>query len=195
MKSWTMIPFKHKALFALVVTGIALATCTARDTKVTPVETKEACDASCPLPNTHPKVEVQTVAQENWSFNLPGSGWTNKEPPVEAIKVAMSNDNTETMVLFVKEDIEDATFAQYVIGTIRAFAEGGATVNSIKQIKLNNRKFIEVQISKQDEVIWVWITTDGSWGYNLTCGGVIDVDAGSAQHDMCQGVADSLQIK
>lgn len=195
MKSWTMIPFKHKALFALVASGILLATCATHDTKVAPGNTKEDCDASCPLPSAQPKAEVQTIAQENWSFDLPGSGWTAKEPPIDAIKAAMSNDKSEMMVLFVKEDTDGATYAQYVIGTIRAFAEGGATINSIKQVKLHDRKFIEAQISKQDEVIWAWITTDGNWGYGLTCGGVIDVDAGSAQHDMCQAVADSLQIK
>lgn len=163
MKSWTMIPFKHKALFALVASGILLATCATHDTKVAPEASKEPCDSSCPLPVVQPKVEEQTIAQDNWSFKLAGSDWTAKEPPIEAIKVAMSNDKSEMMVLFVKEDIGDSTYAQYVIGTIRAFAEGGATVNSMKQVKINDRRFVVVQLSKDSEVIWAWITSTDGW--------------------------------
>jgi hypothetical protein len=195
MKSWTMIPFRHKALFAAVLTGTLLATCATHDTKVTTEASTESCDSSCPLPAGQPKVEEQTISQDDWSFKLPGSDWTAKEPPIEAIKVAMSNDKSEMMVLFVKEEIGDATYAQYVIGTVRAFAEGGATVNSIKQVKINDRKFVLIQLSKEGEVIWAWVTSANGWGYGLTCGGVINVDAGTAQHDLCQSVADSLQIK
>ena len=199
MKSWTMIPGKHKLLFALVASGILLATCATHDTKTDPdASVDPACDSACPLPGgtpEQPKAEIQTISQENWSFNLPGSGWVAKETPIPEIKVAMSNDAQEMMVLFVKEDIGDATFQEYVVGTIRAFIEGGARINSIKQVKLGELKSIQVQFDKSGEVVWAWITAANGWGYGLTCGGVINVDAGTAQHDLCQSVADSLQIK
>lgn len=201
MKKWTEISFKHKALFALVASGIVLCTCATHETKTNPdASVQENCDGSCPLATAGaavqvPKVEVQTLAQENWSFVLPGSGWTDKDVPVPEIKVAKLNDAMKMAVLFVKEDIGDATYQQYVVSTIRAFIEGGARINSIKQVKLSERKAILVQFDKEGEVIWAWITVADGFGYGLTCGGDIDVDAGSAQHDFCQGVADSLQIK
>jgi hypothetical protein len=196
MKKWTEISFKSKLLFATVVSAIMISTCATHEPKqVASDASAPECDSSCPLPAPQPKVVEQTIAQENWSFKLTGSDWKAREVPLDSIKTAMANDSSEMMVLFVKEEIGDATYAQYVISTIRAFAEGGAMVNSIKQVKLNDRKFILAQLSKDGEVIWAWITTVDGWGYGLTCGGVINVDAGAEQHDMCQAVADSLQIK
>lgn len=198
MKSWTMIPFKHKALFAAVVTGILVSTCATHDPKVSTDASVDAnCDGSCPLPTVQatPKVEEQTLAQENWSFTLAGSGWTDKEAPVPEIKVAKLNDAMQMAVIFVKEEIGDATYQEYVVSTIRAFIDGGGRINSIKQATLSGRKAVLVQFSKEGEVIWAWITTADGFGYGMTCGGVIDVDAGSAQHDFCQATADSLQIK
>ena len=194
MKSWTVIPFKHKALFAAVVSGILICTCATHDTKA-PVDAAADCDSACPLPAPPPKVEEQVLSQENWSFKLAGSGWKDKDLPVPEIKVAKMNDAMQMAVIFVKEDIGDATYQQYVVSTIRAFMDGGAKINSIKQVTLADRKSILVQFSKEGEVIWAWITAANGFGYGLTCGGVINVDAGAAQHDFCQAVADSLQIK
>lgn len=194
MKSWTMIPFKHKALFAALVSGVLICTCAVKDTKV-PNDATTDCDSSCPLPAPPPKVEEQVLSQENWSFKLIGSGWTDKDVPVPEIKVAKLNDAMQMAVIFVKEDIGDATYQQYVVSTIRAFVEGGGKINSIKQVTLADRKAILVQFSKEGEVVWAWITAANGFGYGLTCGGVIDADAGSAQHDFCQALADSLQIK
>jgi hypothetical protein len=194
MKKWTEIPFKHKALFAMVATGILVSTCATHDAKLPPdASVDPACDTACPLPA--PKVEEQTLSQENWSFVLPGSGWTDKNVPVPEIKVAKLNDSMKMAVIFVKEEISDATYQQYVVATIKAFMDGGGRINSIKQVTLHDRKAILVQFDRDGEVIWAWITAADSFGYGLTCGGVIDVDAGSAQHDFCQKVADSLQIK
>ena len=197
MKKWTQIPFKHKAFFALVVSGLLVSTCATHETKTASDSSVDPnCDVSCPLPEAKaPKVEEQTLAQENWSFKLTGSGWTDKDLPVPEIKVAKLNDGMQMAVLFVKEDIGDATYQEYVVSTIRAFIEGGGRINSIKQVKVSDRKAILVQFDKEGEVIWAWITVADGFGYGLTCGGVINVDAGTAQHDFCQAVADSLQIK
>lgn len=194
MKSWTMIPFKHKALFAMVLTGLLVSTCATHETKTPPDASSDGnCDTACPLPA--PKVEVQTLSQENWSFQLPGSGWEDKDVPVPEIKVAKLNDTLKLAVIFVKEQIGDATYQQYVVATIKAFMDAGGRINSIKQVQMAGRKTILVQFDRDGEVIWAWITTSDGYGYGLTCGGEIDVDAGAARHDFCQGVADSVQIK
>lgn len=194
MKSFTEISGKSKLLFVAVLGSVFVATC-ATDAPKTPVVGEQvACDGSCPLPGGTVKVEEQVMAQENWSFTLPDSGWIAKEPPIPEIKVAMSNDNQEMMIFFVKDEAHD-TFPEYVVGTIRAFAEGGALVNSIKQVKIGQDKFILAQLSEDGEVIWAWITAKDGYGYVLTCGGVINVGAGASQHDLCQSVANSLQIK
>lgn len=196
MKSWTMITGKNKLLFATVLAGVFLATCATHDTAV-PSDATVDCDSSCPLPGSAPapKVETQTITQENWSFVLTGTGWKNRETPVEGIKVAMANDVEEMMVLFVKEDIGTDSYPEYVFGTVKAFAEGGALVHEIKQVTINDRKLVQIELTKDGEVIWAWVTATGGWGYGLTCGGVINVDAGKAQYDLCQSVAASLQIK
>jgi hypothetical protein len=193
MKKWTEIPFKHKVLFAAVATGILVSTCSTYDSKV-PVDA--SCDSSCALPNVPPpKVEEQSLSQENWSFKLTGSGWVDTDIATPEAKVAKINDSTKMVVIFVKKEIGDITYPECVVSTIRAFIDDGDRIDSITQVTLSGQKAILAQFDKDGKVIWSWITVADGFGYSLTCGGEIDVDAGSGQHDFCQTVADSLQIK
>jgi hypothetical protein len=196
MKKWTEIPFKHKALFGAVLTGVLVSTCATHEPKApADASVESSCDGSCPLPTPAPKAEVQTLSQENWSFILTGSGWVDKDIPIPEIKVAKLNDSMKMAVIFVKEEIGDATYQQYVVATIRAFIDGGGKIDSIKQVKLADRKAVLVQFNRDSEVIWAWIAVADGFGYGMTCGGEISADAGSGPHDFCQTVADSLQIK
>ena len=81
-------------------------------------------DASCPLPAGLAVPAIKVISQENWQFTLPGIEWIEREPPAPDIKVAIMGSVPEhaVLVLFIKENV-NGTFADYVIGTVHAFAE------------------------------------------------------------------------
>lgn len=155
------------------------------------------CDAdSCNLPaGAAPAPVTKLVADENWQFTLPGDDWVANNLPDDSIKVALlGHDENPTLILFIKEDGADS-FQEYVIGSIRAFAEMEFQVDSIKQVVINGTKFILVQVNKGNKVIWNWITYKDKFGYNLACGTEINPDAGASQHDLCVSIAQTLQIQ
>jgi hypothetical protein len=61
---------------------------------------------------------------------------------------------------------------------------------------LNNQKFVLIETDvADDDVLMAWSTIKDGFGYTLCCFYHPNVDAGSSQHDLCQEIAESLQIK
>lgn len=181
---------------ALVIGVAFVSRCTVTPTTV-PQEHSE-CDGSCVLPTAGIPVQPVTklVAQENWQFTLPGVEWYERESPTPDIKVAIMGSIPEhaALILFIKEEV-DGGFADYVIGTIRSFAILEFKIDSVKQLIIDGRKFILVQVSKDNKVLWSWLTVKDNFGYAFTCGAEINVDAGSMQHDLCASIAETVQIQ
>lgn len=198
-----MNTFLKRALIAmgtvLAISAVFVSPCVSRHpvAPTTAPQEHTECDSSCPLPAGVPaQPQTKLVSQENWQFTLPGVDWASKESPAPDIKVALMGASPEhsVLILFVKEGT-DGTFADYVIGTIRSFAMLEFKINSVKQVVINDQKFVLVQVSKDGTVIWSWLSLKGQFGYAFTCGADVNVDAGSMQHDLCTSIAETVQIQ
>ena len=157
-------------------------------------------DASCPLTVTPvvitvPEILIEEVGQENWSFDLPGNGWENHEPSNPDIKVVRRNISQECMVLLIKEQT-DLSYPAYVVDAVKGFISGGDRINTVEQVMLGQQKFVlfEGNVAESD-VLMSWNTIKDGFGYSFNCFYAPNVDAGSAQRDLCIEIAESLQIK
>ena len=122
--------------YNIIIAAILLAACRTNDTVSIPDASVASCDVSCQLPNSLTKAKEQIISQDNWSFKLSNPDWVVKEPPLEAIKIALSNDNMKMMILLLKEEIGELTYPEFVVDNVQAFVESGAKVNSIGKLKL-----------------------------------------------------------
>lgn len=136
----------------------------------------------------------EVFGEESWQFTVPGLGWEKASPKNPDIKLVVTNQKEECLVLVIKEQTNDS-FGQYIIGSIRAFADSGYRISAIKQVKLNNVPFVEVQINGDGTTVWAWIAVKDGFGYGLSCGGDINPDAGSTLHDLCQDIANTFEVK
>jgi hypothetical protein len=161
------------------------------------------CDAgSCALPEAAVAGESaagapqarEVFGEENWQFSTPFSGWERTKSNSPDIKLVLANAKEECLVIILKEETGDS-FGQYIIGSIRAFVVSGYRVSAIKQVKLNNIPFVEVQINSSDATVWAWITVKDGFGYGFSCGGDINPDAGTTLHDLCQNIANTFEVK
>jgi len=188
-------------LFALLVVGAtACASCAKKDQVVennTPTTTNVCTGdgGSCPVPSPKdadaPANVPDTISQENWQFTLTGPGWAPMSANSPDIKVAMKNDDLEMLVFLVKEPT-NATYAEYVLGTIRAIRSQHVNITSASQVVVNGNKFVLVTVKGGSQSLYAWITTKDGFGYAFTCGGTTNVDAGAAP---CEAIASTLQIK
>jgi hypothetical protein len=96
---------------------------------------------------------------------------------------------------FVVKEATNNTYPEYVVSTIRGFAEADVTIDAIKQVTISGQRFTLAQLNHDDEVVWAWITVKDGSGYGFTCGCEINVDAGAVQRDLCQAMADTFVIK
>jgi hypothetical protein len=185
---------------SLAITVAFISPCTTQTPTVSTPSVAEhhtdCNDGSCPLPAGLAVPATKLVVQENWEFTLPGADWIEREPPAPDIKVAIIGSVPEhaVLVLFIKEEI-DRTFTDYVIGTVRSFAEMEFKINSIKQVVINDRKFVLVQATNQDKVIWSWLSVKDKFGYAFSCGAEINVDAGTLQSNLCNSIAQTVKIQ
>jgi hypothetical protein len=191
--------FTVKHITVLVFVALALVlVCAPQRGFDSPSGEKMACDASCPLPEviTVPTVTITEVSQENWQIDLIGEGWEIAEPSRPEQKMIRLNHNPSCMVLLIKEPIGQMSFGQYVVDSIQGFSEGGAHVAALKQVTINDQKYVLMESALFDtDVLMAWNTIKDGFGYSLSCFYHNDVDAGSAQHDLCEEIASSLEIK
>lgn len=191
--------FTLKHITVLVFVAAVLVLILAPNRKDNPATDggKAVCsDASCPLPNvlTVAPVVITEVSQENWQFDLSGEGWESFEPSNLAEKVIRRNAAQECMVILIKEPT-DISFGQYVIESMRGFREGGATITALKQVVLNDQKFVLMEASLGSDVLMAWSSLKDGFGYTLCCFYAPNADTGNDQHDLCVEIAESLEIK
>jgi hypothetical protein len=186
-----------RVIILLIAVFFLVAICSPRHEPLP--EDGGACGTACPLPTspstiTVPEVRFEEVTQENWRFDLPGTGWESKDSSNPSIKVMKRNLSQECMVLLIKEQTNLA-FSYYAIESIKGFSLGGK-ITAIKQTMFDNQKFILVEGTILDNDIFLsWNTIKDGFGYSFTCFYSPNVDAGSVQYDLCVEIAESLQIK
>jgi hypothetical protein len=190
--------FTVKRVVTLLIVALALVLVCSPQYEV-PTEDGGACDAACPFPRQPviniPPVVITTVDRENWSFTLMDEGWVTEVPSIPEIRVELYNKAESCMVLLIKEKT-DFSLQSYVVESILGFNMGGKRVHTIKQVKLGEQKFVLLEGNvAEDEVFLSWNTVKDGFGYSFCCFYSVDVDAGTAQKDACQAIAESLQIK
>jgi hypothetical protein len=189
--------FTLKRVIVMLVVAVALLLVLApRHPEDAPPTDKLACDGSCPLHPDVINVPLQTmISQENWTLTLVGDGWEAEEPSIPVMKLVQRNLEKECMVLLIKEPTE-LTFAQYVIESLRGFSEGGARVVGVKQVTLNQQKFILMEARLSDgDALMAWNGIKDGFGYSLSCFWHPSADAGVNQYEFCKEIANSLEIK
>ena len=153
--------------------------------------TPVATQAEAGVPFTGPQ---EIISQENWQFSLPGVGWQKLTPSTEGIKVVISNEQTQRLVIFVKEPTTES-YNEYVVGNMRTISQAGAAIRGAQNIKMNGGTYGFILAG--DWNILIWITVKDGFGYVLTCGGPPPPDGGTydSMDSMCVFIAKSLQIK
>ena len=131
---------------------------------------------------------------ENVQLSLPGDGWAMAQIPVEEVRLAIKNDSQNCSALLIKEGTT-VSYGQYVIAVVRSFVAEGDQVSSAKQVVVNGNKFVLIQANRDHLTVWTWVTVKDGFGYGFSCGGEVMADAGSSLHDLCQDVANTLEIK
>lgn len=155
-------------------------------------------DAGCSEASCHYPPLTQTFIQDDWQFTTPDHNWTVLPIKNSSIQLALiTNEPPNLLLLFGKSSLDDkATLADSAIDIIRTFAVDNYLITLVKQSVIHDQKFVLAQVNKGNRVIWLWMTTKGKASYLFTCGGEMDVDAGSlAQHDMCDTIAESIVIQ
>lgn len=190
--------FTVKRVVTLLIVVLALLVVCAPQHETT-TEDGGACDSACPLPGQPPVINVPpvvitSVSRDNWSFDLVDDGWVPDEPSNPETKVIFFNESEGYMVLLIKEKT-DLSLGAYVIESIEGFSIGGGRIHTIKQVKLNQQKFVLLEGSVHDDGFLSWNTTKDGFGYSFCCFYSSDVDAGTKKQDMCQTIAESLQIE
>lgn len=144
-------------------------------------------DASCPFPRKDAQVQRETVAQENWSFVLPGI-WEDHEPTIPEIKTVRFNPDTGCMILLIKEASGSLSLAAYTEESIQGFKQKGVAFSVTKPLVLGKWPFVFLEGSLKSDVIQSWNTTKGGFGYSFNC-------FCHSPQGICKEVANTLEIK
>jgi hypothetical protein len=192
---------KHITVLVFVILSLILV-CASRSNDDGPVVAQTCSDASCPFPRKDAAItvlakltEITEIARENWQLDLPGEGWEVEGSSQPEMKVVRLNSSKECMIVLIKEPT-DTSFGQYVIESIEAFNARGAQITIIKQVTLNQQKFVLLEGNVfSSDAFMAWNSIKDGFGYSFICFYHPNVDAGSAQHDLCIEIANSLQIK
>jgi hypothetical protein len=151
-------------------------------------------EASCPLHHQVKDDRVNdTIQEDNWKFVLPGSGWTPVSSPDDTVRVVFFNKDLNMMTFFVKEATQQ-TFPEYIINTLRTFADVGMTISSTKQITINGLTFVVVAAADHDRTVWTWVNVSKKNGYIFSCA-VADIENSDGNFNSCQQIANTIQIQ
>lgn len=181
-------------ILALPLLAIGLISCSACAKKDA---TEPPCTGStCPSPTASPIVPVvqstdQVLSADNWSLSVP-QAWAkmNTTPVPPEVLVFYGNQATKNLIILVKEPFA-GTVSEYALEGLRGLKDGGAIVNTARQVNINGNSFVLVDSTRAGVRAWMWITAKNSFGYALSCGGPA---TDTTQEDTCTSVANTLKI-
>src|SRR5277367_2523279 len=139
-----------KCLFVVAVFVLICAPCTLVNT---PPPTKDVhnCDFdSCAFPEDPAPPARAIYSQEDWQFSVPGKAWIKSLPSIPQMKLSITNENHDCLILFLKEETS-RSYSKYVTDSIGSFIDGGNYVGTINQVVINGNKFVEFQVDNDDE--------------------------------------------
>lgn len=147
-------------------------------------------DASAPPPRLE---GWKKMSKENWEVYLPPGEWADSEDISPTLGFATLNLEKSCVVILGKDET-DASYSDFVVGTLKFFVDKGARFHYVRHVTINNQKFITCEFDKTGEIVWMWLTTKDGFAYGLTCGGD-DMDAGDNIRQFCQSIAPTIKIK
>ena len=106
---------------------------------------------------------------ESWQLYLPND-FKLQKPKQPNIELSMLSSEKNLLVVILKDPMT-ATYDQYVLGSVRSYKDGGATVISTKEVMLGSSKFTLLEVNKGNVKILNYITYKNGAGYVLSCGG------------------------
>lgn len=146
-------------------------------------------DASCPFPRKDAQAQSETVSQENWSFVLNGS-WEDRHPENEVFKAFRYNPDAGCAVILIKEVADIFSTISYSMETLTAFSDKSITVYTVQfPVSLGNDHAFYIQGSMPNkDVMKSWNLIKNGFGYSFNC-------FCHSENDVCQGIANTLEIK
>jgi hypothetical protein len=178
-----------KLLFLATLLLVGVASCSQNKA---PDPQHNCPNGVCALPEAGTISDV--VSEENWQFALPGDGWVPLQSPEQTVKVAFANASQQSIVFFVKDPTKLPP-PDYIISVLRSFKEAGTTIQTAKQVVINNNQFIYVAAKGPSRQIYAWLTVKDGFGYILTCAADDDRDAEVLDQLHCASISNTLQIR
>jgi hypothetical protein len=106
---------------------------------------------------------------ESWQLYL-STDFKLQKPKQPNIELSMLSSEKNLLVVILKDPMM-STYDQYVLGSVRSYKDGGATVISTKEVMLGSSKFTLLEVNKGTVKIFNYITYKNGAGYVLSCGG------------------------
>lgn len=130
------------------------------------------------------------VAQDNWQLVLSGTDWIEIPSLTPEIKAVFKRKGSDAAIVMLTKEAVDLSFTDYIIHAVHSFVGFEFVPHAIKQIVINDQRFILIQAIKEDQVIMDWITVKDNFGYSLAC----IIDASSSQRVLCETIAQTIKI-
>lgn len=184
-----------KQFTALFLLTLGLASCTSARScsSKTDTVTNPTCDgSSCPAPVPEAATD-QMLSGSGWKLQLPVE-WAHENIPAEQsknVELLMSNKGLHEVLLLIKEPFT-GTSEDFVLKLIRGLKERGVTINSAKQITLNNNRTVVISTTGTENSVWMWVTIKNGSAYTFSCGGVTSE---TWHQDSCESIASFLTIE
>lgn len=133
---------------------------------------------------------LEEVSSDTWQLMIPNQ-FREKSPVQKNVVLSRLSQSDNLLVVLLKEKYP-GSYDQYILGAVRAFREGGASIISSESVTIGGAKFSQLEIIKGDVTVLNWIYHSNNFGYILSCGGP-SISVYSRQK--CSKIAESLQIK
>ena len=123
----------------------------------------------CLNPHDESLINVDVVKGSTWEITLP-SGFKEKSKPKPEVELVTYSERDKALVVVTKEKFS-GNFEEYVLMNLRKVKDTGARVEATKTVDADGKKFVQLEMMKDDVKIWSLVTTKDGLGYGVSCGG------------------------
>lgn len=124
---------------------------------------------SCLHPHDESIIKVDLIKKDTWELTLP-LGFKEKTKSKPGVDLITYSERDQALVVVTKEKFA-GKFEEYVIVALRNAKDTGAKVESTKTVDSEGKKFILLEMTKNDIKVWSLVTTKDGFGYGVSCGG------------------------
>lgn len=139
------------------------------------------------------KAEGMPITRKNWALFFPQKNWEISKSSNPQIELVAQNPRLAMMFMVITEPTAD-TFEDYAVANVKTMTNDlGGKLRSVDLVSINQQAWLSIFLNNPD--VWVWIGVKNGIGYDLTCGGDVELDAGDSLQDRCQEIANTFQIR